>query len=107
MTATLLAYVENDNILELDRLRDIDDDYINDATVTCTSIAPAAGGDDILGTPLTLAYVAASSGRYRGTVQDTLDLEADTEYVATVTVTGGGLQAKFYMPFTARQRTTR
>lgn len=102
--STLLAYVDNDNLLEVDGLRDVDDDYVNAATVTCISIAPV-DGSDILGTPVTLTYVTASNGKYRGTAQDTLALIADTDYEAVITVDGGGLQAKFYVPFTARKRT--
>lgn len=102
-----IAYVENDNIIELDRLRDVDDNYINNATVTCAEIRPAAGGDDILGGSVTLTYVTASDGRYRATLQDTLAFVVDTEYEAIVTVDGGGLQAKFHVPFVARKRTTR
>lgn len=108
MSATLLAYVDNDNQLRVDGLRDADDTYINDATVSCTGVVDADGnavsGDTF---PKTLTYVAASDGNYRGTLQQALALEADATYTATITVDGGGLQAQFEVPFTARARTTR
>ncbi len=108
MSATLLAYVGNDNRLKLDGLRDADDTYINDATVTCTGIEDEDGnaisGDTF---PKTLSYVSASDGNYRGTLQQTLQLEDGVTYVAIITVDGGGLQATFRAPFVARARTTR
>ena len=108
MSATLLAYVANDNQLRVDGLRDADDAYLNSATVTCTGVTDADGnavsGDTF---PKTLTYVSASDGNYRGTLQQTLALEADQIYTATITVDGGGLQATFAVPFVARARTTR
>ena len=108
MSATLLAYVDNDNQLRIDGLRDADDTYINDATVICTGVVDADGnpvsGDSF---PKTLTYVADSDGDYRGTLQQTLALEAGESYTATITVDGGGFQAQFEVPFTARARTTR
>lgn len=107
MSATLLAYVDNDNVLEVDRLRDVDDAYINNATVTCTGVETAAGavvsGDTF---PKTLTFVSGSNGKYRTTLQQTLALVAGADYVAVVTVDGGGLQAEFRVPFVAHTRTT-
>lgn len=108
MSSTLLAYVDNDNQLRLDGLRDADDEYINDATVACTGVEDADGnavtGDTF---PKTLTYVAASDGNYRGTLQQTLALVDGESYVATITADGGGLQGEWRVPFTARARTTR
>ena len=108
MSTTLLAYVGNDNQLKLDGLRNADDAYINNATVTCTGVEDedgnAVSGDTF---PKTLSYVSASDGDYRGTLQQTLALEAGVTYIAVITVDGGGLQATFRAPFVARDRTTR
>lgn len=108
MSATLLAYVGNDNQLKLDGLRDADDTYINDATVTCTGVEDQDGnaisGDTF---PKTLSYVADSDGNYRATLQQTLAIEAGVTYIAVITVDGGGLQATFRAPFVANARTTR
>ncbi len=108
MSATLLAYVGNDNQLRLDGLRNADDTYINDATVVCTGVEDEDGnaisGDTF---PKTLTYVSASDGNYRGTLQQTLALEAGVTYIAVITVDGGGLQATFRAPFVASDRTTR
>lgn len=108
MSATLLAYVGNDNQLKLDGLRNADDTYINDATVTCTGVEDEDGNAVIGDTfPKTLTYVSASDGDYRGTLQQTLALEAGVTYIAVITVDGGGLQATFRAPFVASDRTTR
>ena len=106
MSATLLAYVDNDNVIKVEGLRDSDDDYVNDAVVSCTGIETAAGaavgGDSF---PKTLSYVAASNGDYRATLEQTLALVAGEAYVAFITVVGGGLNASFAAPFTAQART--
>lgn len=107
MASRLLAYVSNDNLLQVIGLRDVDDAYVNDATVVCTGVATADGtavsGDSF---PKTLSYVTASNGEYRATLEDTLALVAGVAYVATVTVTvGGAAKARFDVPFTAAART--
>lgn len=106
MSGSLLAYVANDNILEVAELRDVDDAYVNAATVQCTGVTKVAGGA-LAGFPITLSYVVGSNGIYRGTLQETLALEENAAYEATVTVSGGGFSAMFTVPFTAAERTTR
>ncbi len=103
-----LAYIANDNIIELDELRDVDDAYQNAGTVTLIDVIDE-GGNPVAGIslPLPLAYVAGSDGRYRCTLQDTAALADGATYLAIVTVDAGGLQARFEIPFTARTRTTR
>lgn len=102
-----LAYVDNDNIIELRGLQDIDDNYINDATVTLVTIVDSA---DTLVTgqtfPVVMSYVAASNGIYRATVDDGLNLVHQTQYVAKVDVdaTTEGLQAHFELEFIAKKR---
>lgn len=108
MSSTLLAYVDNDNQLRIDGLRDADDTYINNATVVCTGVDDSDGnavsGDTF---PKALTYVSASDGNYRGTLQQTLELVDGESYTATITADGAGLQATFSVPFIARARTTR
>lgn len=108
MIVAELAYIANDNQIEIDELRDADDAYQNSATVTLIAVndsegAPVAG----LTLPISLAYVTGSDGRYRCTLQDSAELEDGAAYVAIVTIDAGGLQARFEIPFTARTRTTR
>jgi hypothetical protein len=105
MTTTL--YLQNDHVLQLDRLRDADGVYVNNATVQCISIKNASGVDvSGITFPLALAYVAASNGKYRATLQDTASFVAGHQYKAIVTVDGGGLQARFTIDIKAQVRTT-
>jgi hypothetical protein len=67
--------------------------YINDATVTCTI-------KDLTGTavtptgftwPVTLAYVAASDGIYRGTIDKNIAITAGISYWLEITAVSGSL----------------
>lgn len=87
----MTAFVANTNILELLGLTDaVTNAVINDATVTVTicdnNDAPITGGPTW---PLTLAYVAASAGNYRATLDAALLLLADTNHVAHIDVSAG------------------
>lgn len=100
-----MLWVANDNVIELSNLRDLDNAYVNSATVSLISLVDRAGaGVTGITLPLTLTYVAASNGKYRGTVQDTASLVDDTTYLAVITVDGGGLQARMSIEAKARTR---
>lgn len=61
--------IGSDNTLKVDALRDADDDYVNDATVT----GQVVDSDDVnVGGSVTLDYVAASNGNYRGVLDSTV-----------------------------------
>lgn len=100
-----IAFVANDNMMIVDGLRDIDGAYQNSATVQVISVTDQVGAN-VSGQsfPLTLTYVAASNGRYRGVLQDSLALIDSQTYIATVTVDTGASQARFVVPFVARTR---
>lgn len=83
-------YLNNDNVLELDALKNgLDDSFINDATVTCT--LQDEDGTEVAGEswPISMLYVASSDGKYRCTLEDGLMLSNDTKYVAIVNVDAG------------------
>ena len=71
---------------------------INDATVTAT--LKDAAGANIAGQtwPLTLAYVAASSGIYRGTLAPTLAVSDKQALTCVVDVTAGSAKAHSEIP---------
>lgn len=100
---SLLIYVDNDNLLTVDGVRDVSDgSFINTATVTAT--LKDADGVDVVGQvfPTTLTYVAASDGKYQGTLEDTLALTANDKYTLCVDIDGGaGLIAHFEIPVKA------
>jgi hypothetical protein len=86
----MTAFVANTNLLELIGLRsEVEDAYINNATVTVTINGP--NGDAISGEtwPLAMSYVTASDGDYRATLLHTLPLIANQQYVAVIEANGG------------------
>jgi len=86
------AYIANDNTVVLDGLRDVDDAYINDATVAVEDVIDADGATVAgISLPLSMPYVTDSNGKYRATLQDTAEFVADAPYTAIVTVDGAGL----------------
>lgn len=100
-----VIYVANDNLLELQGLQNAATAaYVNTATVTATVVDK--NGANVAGQswPLTLGYVAASNGNYRGTLEDTLSLAANEDYIARVAVSGAGLTAFFEHPLLAAKR---
>ena len=80
-------YVRNDNSVYISGLRNSSDDsYVNDATVTFTvydessnQIAGAIG--------VSMPYVSASNGKYRGVMQSTADLIVGNEYTTVIVST--------------------
>lgn len=85
-----IVYVANTNVIELSGLKSaIEDDFVNDATVTVTVKDEA--GAEVAGQswPETMAYVASSDGLYRGIIEDDVELTAGTTYVAHVEVDAG------------------
>lgn len=86
----MTAFVANTNILDLVGLKsEIEDAFINDATVTVT--VKDAADVSVAGAswPLTMAYLAASNGNYRAILADTLSLVAKTKYYAHIAANGG------------------
>lgn len=81
----MTAFVANTNLLELLGLTDeVEEEFINDALVTCT-VKTSAGveveGDEW---PVTLEYVAGSNGIYRSVLTSELELVAKAHYVAFI-----------------------
>lgn len=89
MAAT--AFVGNTNVLDLVGLKsEIEGTFINNGTVTVT-VTDAATDTAISGAtwPLTMSYIAASSGNYRAILSDALPLVPKTSYIAHITANGG------------------
>ena len=106
MTARV-AFVKNTNLLELTGLKSATTgSFINDATVTATikdKAGTVVGGQTF---PVTLAYIAASSGDYRATLDKELLLLDDIDYIAEITATSTEGDAFWKFPFVAECRTT-
>jgi hypothetical protein len=105
MTTLNILYLGNDMILELDALKNaVTDAFINNATVSVTLTDSA--GEDVTGEtwPLTMSYVAASDGKYRAVLQDTLPLIKNKRYKATVNAVGSGLKGNWEIDVIAKVR---
>lgn len=98
--------VANDNILEVKELTDpATGAFINNAIVT--AILVDAAGAEVAGDtwPKTLAYVSASNGTYRATLEQTLAITHGRTYTARITALGNGFTGFWERPFKARKRT--
>lgn len=84
------VYVENDNVITLVGLKNkVSGDWINNATVTVTLYDENDAEVSGQSWPASLAYVSASNGNYRATLEDVLNLLPNVEYTAIVTADGG------------------
>lgn len=86
----LTFYVGASNVIELASLTNAVTGAVdNGATVTVT-IKDWGGTTNISGEtyPKSMAYVAASSGKYRATISPNLAIVAGTRYRAVINVTG-------------------
>jgi hypothetical protein len=78
--------ISADNTVEWDGMTDPAGAFLNAATVTC-EVKDESGS--IIATGITLAYVSASDGIYRGTIPSTTSLtEKQTYYVEVTAVEG-------------------
>lgn len=98
--------VNNDNILEVDGLKnELTGADLNAATVTVT--LKDAAGVNVAGDtwPKTMAYVTGSHGTYRATLLYSMPLTDGARYNAVISANGGaGLQAAWTVECVARAR---
>jgi len=101
-------YISADNLVEWDGMkRASDSSYINDATVTYallnSALVAVSGGTGSLG------YVAASNGKYQGTIESTVAalLTNGARYFLDVTSTSGTLNDFRRIPCRARYHQAR
>jgi hypothetical protein len=87
MSLEVLA-IGSDNLVRLDALTNASSGaFINNATVSY--VLKDAKGTIIINTT-TMAYVAASNGRYEGTIPYTTTLALNNYFTIEVTAVGGG-----------------
>ena len=103
-----VLYLDNDMVLQATVSNGLTSTAINSATVTAT-VLDATGTAVTLSTgswPVTLSYVSASSGVYRGTLPYHMGVVDGDSLTAHVTIAAGtGLHAEFYTPLVVRKRT--
>lgn len=104
---TTFAFVANSNVLELTGLTsEITDAAINDAAVAVTVKTKAGVAVSGVTWPLTLDYVAASSGDYRAILSEDLALADRGDYVAHIDAdAGAGRVGHWEFPFKGKTRT--
>ncbi len=94
----LVLYQSNDQYIEIDQLADgITGAFVNGATVTVT-LKDSAGAIVTGISSLALSYVAASSGKYRGQVEDTFNPTKGGGYILHVNADNGGLKLHLEIP---------
>jgi len=103
-----ILYYLNDNLIEVDGLKDSTAAGYADATasVTLTAIKDS-DGNTVAGItfPLALDYVAASSGKFRKVIDKDLVLTPDAAYTAHVDAVYGTLDGHWEIPLTCKVRT--
>jgi hypothetical protein len=87
----LILFKANDQVIEVKGLKNnVSGAFLNAATVTATLKDPA--GANVTGlTAIPLAYVAASSGDYRGQVEETFNPAQKDGYTLHIDASEGGL----------------
>jgi hypothetical protein len=101
-------YILNDTVVELQGLANgITGAYVNDATVSVTITDLAGAATTGISLPVTMSYVAASDGIYRGVLDKALVLTGTLSYFAEITATNGdGLDGFWRVPCVGAYRET-
>lgn len=102
----VILFIENDMYVEIDELHDglNPTSYFNAATVTATlkdrdgNIVPEVDN-------ITLVYVAASNGKYRGAIQETFEPTLGGGYNLEIVAVQGGVQGKWVIKAEVKIRT--
>ena len=103
--AAFIVLVNNDNVVELNGLRNpVTGEFLNAATVDITITDP--DGVEVTGEtwPLTIPYVAASNGIYRVILDKVIDFIAGVRYTAVINAAESGLDAKWTLTYLAQVR---
>lgn len=104
-----ILYYLNDNLIEVDGLKDSTAAGYADgsATVILASIKDANGAVvPGLTFPIDLTYVAASSGKFRAVIDKALALVPEAAYTAYIDAVYGTLDGHWEMPLTCKVRTS-
>lgn len=101
-----ILYYKNDTLLKITGLKNpINNEFINDATVTAVvkdKFGAEVGGQSW---PMTLSYVTSSNGDYQGVIEADIAVNIGDRITIEVTATAtGDLEAFFKMPTQVRQR---
>jgi len=103
-----ILIINSDNLIIADNVRNLaTGSNINDAVVTVTVSGANKVAVSGVSWPVTMAFVTGSSGKYRGTLPDTLVVTENTKYFGVVIVSGGaGLKLTTNVPIVIRDART-
>ena len=95
-----IVFLNNHNVIELQQLTDENGAVVSDAAVTVT--LQDKNGSEVAGQtwPHTMGLVVESptTGKYRGTLENDLDIKRNRDYYAVVTATKSGLVGQWTVP---------
>ena len=98
-------FINNDSLIELIGLKNsLTDSYVNDATVTVTLYDSTGAEVSGISWPLTMAYVTASNGDYRGTLDKAVVLITGALYKAVITALDGINDGEWVLYLRAQER---
>lgn len=102
----VIIFIENDAFLEIDELHDglVPASYFNSATVTAT-LRDSAGAAVTGINGITLSYIAASNGKYRGSIQETFNAPIGGGYKLELVAIQAGVQGKWVIKAKVKIRT--
>lgn len=103
--SAFIILVENDNVVELDGLRNpVTGAFLNAATVDIT-ITDSAGVEVAGETwPLSIPFVSGSDGIYRVVLDKVIEFIAGQRYTAVINARESGLDAKWTLVYIAEVR---
>ena len=103
-------FLTSDNTIEVRGVKDqVTDTFDNDSTVTVQTLIDISDDSVIVGEtwPLTLAYVAASNGIYRGNLVDTLVVSEHDNLEAEIRIDDGAdRRLTIYLPVIVKKKTS-
>ena len=103
-----IIFISSDNLIIADNVRNLATGAnVNDAAVTIS--VSGANGVAVSGQtwPTTLSFITGSSGKYRGTLTDSMNVTENTRYYGTLVISGGaGLKLTTNVPIVVRDSRT-
>jgi len=103
MATEQVILILNDNLIEIIGLKDASDDSFQNSATVAANIFDKDG--TLIVGPITLAYIAASNGDYRGTIEDSETFILGALYTAKIDADAGlDLKAHWELPLRAENR---
>ena len=105
MPRAYVMFVDNDMLVEVDKLQDSSDDsFLNAATVT--AVLKDENGTNVTGQimPISMSYVSASDGKYQGIFDSVVALSDGDCGTIEITAAEGTLDAFWTLSYRVKKR---